>query len=205
MIADLAIVAADKSMAESMRAILSRPDAIGMRAIAPPTIVEHPNRDPGVWKTGHELLSVYANDHEHGLIMLDHAWHGNPHALPTALAEEIEGRCRAAWGDRARCIVISPELEAWVWSTSPHVARVLKWESDAALRDWLTSQDLLGEGCGKPEDPKAAPRAALREKRVPPSAAQFRKLAQRVSFDSCEDAAFNRLLDVLRTWFPASG
>jgi len=53
---DLAVVAADKSMAEALRGVLSRPEAIGIRPIQS-TIIEHPNRDPGVWKTGHHLLT----------------------------------------------------------------------------------------------------------------------------------------------------
>ena len=201
---DLAVVAADKSMAEALRGMLSRPEAIGMRRIQPPTIVEHPNRDPGVWKTGHELLAVYAHDHTHGLILLDHAWDGNPHDSPADLAQEIETDCRRVWEDRARCIVIAPELEAWVWSRSPHVAEVLKWDDNQTLRAWLHSQGLWEEGQIKPADPKDAYHAALREKRMPPSAALFRKLAETVSLSSCQDPAFARLLKTLRTWFPPS-
>ncbi len=199
---DLAVVAADKSMAEALRGILSRPEAIGMRQIQPPTIVEHPNRDPGVWKTGHELLAVYAYDHAHGLILLDHAWCGNPHDGPAELAEDIEGKCRTRWEDRARCIVIDPELEVWVWSGSPHVAEVLKWDDNRTLREWLHMQGSWAQGQTKPTDAKSAYLAAIREKRMPPSAALFRKLAMTVSLNSCQDPAFGRLLETLRTWFP---
>jgi len=198
---DLAVVAADKSIAEALRGIMSRPQSIGMREIAA-TIVEHPNRDPGVLKSGHDLLGIYADDHDHGLVVLDHAWDGNPYKKPSLLAQEIESRCESKWSDRARCIVIDPELEVWVWSKSPHVAKALMWESNDALFNWLTSSGLLGEGESKPDDPKMAVEKALREKRVPPSAARFRRLAENVSFDSCRDDSFNRLLNVLRKWFP---
>ena len=199
---DLAIVVADKSMGEAIQGILTRPEAVGMRRINSPTVVVHPNHDPGVWKSGHELLSVYERDHAHGLMLLDHAWEGNPHKEPLALAEEIEDKCRPAWGDRARCIVITPELEVWAWARSPHVARTLKWESDRALRGWLRAQGFVEEGETKPQDPKRAYEAALREKRARKSAALFRELAEKVAFGSCEDTAFRTLLGLLRTWFP---
>ena len=58
------------------------------------------------------------------------------------------------------------------------------------------------DGHTKPADPKKAYHAALREKRMPPSAALFRKLAKTVSLRSCEDSAFGQLLATLREWFP---
>lgn len=199
---DLAIVAADKQIAHTLEGLLSRPQSIGIRPIQPPTIVEHPHRDPGVWKRGHELLAFYANDHAHGLVVLDHAWDGNPYDRPEELARTIEESCRPAWGERAKCIVIDPELENWVWTRSQRVAKELRWPDYQQLGQWLAARGHTFSDMGKPQDPKAAYQDALREKQLPASARLFRRLAENVSFRSCRDPAFLSLLSALRSWFP---
>ena len=199
---DLVVLVADKQMEQAVQGILGRPKAIGIRSIASPTVLVHPNRDPGVFTTGHELVAPYAKDHEHALLMLDMAWDGRPSDNPTDIEQEIEGRCAGHWADRATCVAIDPELEVWVWAQSPHVATVLGWESHDALGEWLAGEGLIKAGNPKPEDPKLAFVRALREKQRPPSAARFRQLAEHVSFEICNDRAFGRLLDTLRGWFP---
>ena len=99
-------------------------------------------------------------------------------------------------------IVIAPELENWVWAGSPRVARELGWSSEEELRGWLAARGYWSSDARKPDDPKAAYQAALRENRLAASASRFRRLAESVSFRHCEDTAFQRLLSLLRTWFP---
>ncbi|MBI5432346.1 MAG: hypothetical protein HZA52_05920 [Planctomycetes bacterium] len=200
---DLAIVVPDKAIEQSIRGILAKHERIGMRPVDPPTVQVHSNRDPGVWKTGHELLRFHAETHRHGLLLLDAAWQGCP-ADTESLAAQIEARCRPDWGDRVRCIVLVPEIEVWVWSGSQQVAEVLGWRTIGELRSWLGDRGLWRSGDRKPRDPKKAFEASCREKRIPPSAALFGQLAERVSFQRCEDPAFNDLLRTLRAWFPPS-
>lgn len=200
---NLVILVADKSMEQAMSGLLGRWKAVGMCRVEAPTVLVHPSRDPGVFTNGHELIAPYAKDHEHALLMLDMAWDGCPKQDPDEVEGLIEKRCVSMWGDRAACVAIDPELEVWVWAQSPHVARVLGWKSRDALVDWLTGEGLMMVGNPKPDDPKLAFERALRRKGRPPSAARFRQLAESVSFASCNDRAFTRLLDTLRRWFPA--
>ncbi|NJL28558.1 MAG: hypothetical protein HC897_12045 [Thermoanaerobaculia bacterium] len=98
--------------------------------------------------------------------------------------------------------MLDPELEAWLWSDSPHVDSVLGWKDrNPTLRAWLAEQGFLVEGAAKPSQPKEAVEKALRVVRKPRSSALYRQLAERVSFERCTDPAFARFKDVLRGWF----
>lgn len=136
--------------------------------------------------------------------MLDAQWDGSPGAA--MISEQMTADMhQTGWtAERFAVIVIEPELENWVWSTSPHVATALGWDRDGELRQWLVQQDLWSEAAAKPADPKAAMEVAMREIRQPRSSAIYRKLAARVSLAGCEDQALARLLEVLRGWFPVA-
>ena len=106
--------------------------------------------------------------------------------------------------------MIDPEVEVWVWSDSPEVARVLGWGSDfRALRAWLTSRRLwLPRRRRKPQDPKnddakgdgSGEEPSRKARR---SSSKFHDLATTVDFSGCSDPAFVELTRTLRdAWFP---
>ena len=101
-------------------------------------------------------------------------------------------------------VVIDPELEAWVFSDSPHVDKVLGWTNrNPTLREALEQQKLWGPKDSKPADPKAALEWVLKTAgRRPISSAYFRNLARRVSTKRCQDRAFLRFRKLLQDWFP---
>ncbi len=124
---------------------------------------------------------------------------------PDEVAAELKSRlCASGWGDRAEAIIIAPELEAWVWSDSPHVDRMLGWSGRAPrLRDWLASRGFWPADLRKPPRPKESFQAALRESRIRVSSAVFRELAERVSLRDCQDPAFQQFRDLMLDWFAA--
>ena len=144
---------------------------------------------------------------EHALVVLDHLGSGQEGRTAEEVARDLRGRLsRAGWAERADVIVIEPELESWVWSSSPHVEQVLGWEGrQPGLRNWLTERGLWPDGVAKPLDPAASLRQALRKVSLPHSAALFGKLAGTVSLERCEDRSFQRLKTTLRSWFRAEG
>lgn len=202
----LVVLVADKDIEQAVLGLLDRHGSLGIRSLAGEfKVVVHPQRDPGVYNTGHELLKPFArNIQTHALIVFDRAWDGAPSTDAATLAQSVEERSRGDWGDRARCVCIDPEVENWVWSDSRHVAAELGWPSNAELRAWLSSHDLWPEGSLKPPDPKKAFERSTREKRVVPSSSIFGELARRVGLERCRDPAFVRLRDILREWFPRS-
>ncbi|MEU8038069.1 hypothetical protein [Streptosporangium sp. NPDC049078] len=131
--------------------------------------------------------------------MLDAAWEGSPGAV--AIRDDIAERMKGSW-ERFAVVVIDPELEAWVWQDSPHLAQVLKCPPD--FRAILERSGHWPANTLKPPDPKAALDHLRRRYRVKAFNADFGKLAAKISVRHCQDAAFNYLCDHLRAWFPAN-
>ena len=202
---DLIVLAADKDMQSALAGLLrTRRLALGIRTVTFDILV-HSQHDPACARQGVSFLQNYAKDYHHGLLVFDHEGCGRESDSPEALQRELDQQfSSSAWGERAKAIVIDPELEAWVWSRSPHVATVTGWSGRSpSLRDWLVSRDLLRRGQSKPDRPKEALHAALREAGVARSASVYEQLAEKVSVRNCADRSFGELKATLSAWFPA--
>ena len=98
--------------------------------------------------------------------------------------------------------MIDPELEIWVWSTSPHVPSLFG-------TDWETIKNLgyqtghWQEGETKPSRPKELLVEVLRRTKTKYSAALYRQLAEKVSLRGGQDDSFRRFREILQGWFPA--
>ncbi len=201
---DLVVLVADKDMQHALKGLLSRPQAMGTRPIAHDIYV-HPLHDPACARPeGVQFLSRFAAQYDHGLLLFDHEGSGCEATPAEELQNEIDRRLAlSAWGERARAIVLDPELEAWVWSNSPHVDRVTGWSGRTpSLRDWLIDKGWMQANASKPLRPAKAFREALRVARVARSASLYRQIAEQVSLQRCKDRSFRRLRSTLREWFP---
>ena len=200
---DLVVLVADKDMQHALKGLLSRPKALGIRPIAH-DIYLHPQHDPACARRGVSFLSGFAAQYRHGLLLFDHEGSGCEATPAEELQREVDRRfADSAWGERARTVVVAPELEAWVWSESPHVDAVAGWSGRTpTLRAWLVDKDWIRAGASKPARPKKAFHAALRAARVARSASLYQQIAERVSLQRCKDRSFRRLRDTLREWFP---
>lgn len=199
---DLVLLTADKNIEHGLRGLLSRPEALGIRAITSTTYV-HPQRDPACARKAHEFLRQFAVDYHHALVLFDHEGSGREERAPTQLEEDVRQQLAAnGWEGRAQVVVIAPELEAWVFSASPNVETCLEWVGPVRLRTWLQDKGLWREERAKPDDPKSALEAALATLRRPRSSAIYENLGRSVGLGQCQDHAFNRLRTVLQQWFP---
>lgn len=199
---DLIVLTADNDMSIVIKKLLSRHQSLSIHSITT-TVLRHPERDPGCAIRGVDFLTRYADQYHHGLLIFDHEGSGKEQTDRTLLQEQLNS-CfvRPPWDGRAKAIVISPELETWVWSDSPEVASVLRWKHQTVpLRHWLSNKGWLSKGDTKPDRPKEALEAILRLTRTPRSASLYGKLAERVSLSRCEDPAFLELKAVLQEWF----
>ena len=165
----------------------------------------HAKWDNGCRLTATSHLRPYLTSHHYALVVFDRDGCGSERSR-LEIQQEVD-LSRNGWRDRSKAIVIDPEIEAWVWSNSPDVARALGWGSDfQALREWLGSQDLWASGYLKPQDPKSAMRKAMEKARLPKkarrSSSKFYDLATTVDFTGCDDPAFVELTRTLRAWFP---
>ena len=199
---DLVCLVADKNMEAAIIQLLQRPKSLGTRVFKYKVVI-HPEHDSGCFYSSEKILNSYYPTVKHALVILDYDWGG----VPASNGSELEGQLEQSLNRRykegwARAVVIEPELEAWVFSTSPHVARVLGWPSNERLRSTLASAKLWRAGQPKPSDPKAALEEALHRRQIPRSSSIYRQLAGRVGTKSCTDRSFVRLKSLLKDWFP---
>lgn len=199
------VLAADKDMEHALKGLFTRPEALDIRSIEADILV-HPQHDPACARRGVAFLSNLSERYHYGLLMFDHEGSGREQdSIEELQASLDEDFARSAWGHRAKAIILSPELEAWIWNDSPHVEDVAGWKGrQPPLRHWLTDRGWLREREVKPARPKEAFQAALREARRPRSSSLYQQVAERVSLRHCTDKSFLAFREVLRKWFPAS-
>ena len=190
-------------MEHALRGLLKRPEALGIRLIETDIRV-HPEHDPACARRGVEFLCMFLGQYRHALLIFDHEGSGRESVTPTRLQESLNAEfTRSVWGDRAKAIVLSPELEVWIWSDSPHLGDVAGWrDRSPGLRPWLVEKGWLETEKAKPDRPKEAFDAALKEANVPRSASLYEQIASKVSLRRCQDTSFLRFKTVLQAWFP---
>ena len=199
---DLYVLAADADMLQAMQGLLDRPARLNVRPIDY-KIERHLNRDAGCRTGAAAYLAPLRSSYQHAIVIFDKDGCGREDASREEIQKDVElALDRNGWGTKAKAIVIEPELEAWVWRESPHVANALGWTSYTELKTWLADRGHWSAGAAKPRDPKKAMRTALREKRRQSSAALFGELARKVSLRRCGCPAFTELLETLGAWFP---
>ena len=200
---DLVILVADKNTQFALKGAFARPAALGIRKIEFEFLV-HPGRDGGSRKSGPELLALERRSFRHGLLVLDFEGSGTDLSNACALEAQLNERLRTNWNNRAKTIVIEPELDVWVWGSDNAVEQAIDWPAgkEKAIRDWLRDQGFTFAANQKPTRPKEALEAALRLPDLPRSSALYERIARKISLRRCTDNAFIRLRTQLIEWFP---
>ncbi len=214
---DLFVAVPDLDLENTIKTLLcERQEALGIRLTFDPgfpgqgDLLRYNRRDSGCYRNAPEVLRGARTTHNRVLLLFDRHGSGAEAAKGRAEIEgEVERRLyESGWAPDCACVVVlEPELEAWVWAKSSHVAEALGWGSGyEQLRSYLESEELWRQGEDKPHDPKGAMEAARRKKRSGGgSATVFAGLARRVSMARCADPAFKKLRSTLQRWFPARG
>jgi len=201
---DLVVLVADVQQEKTLETLLGeRQPSLGMREITF-DIFRHPRHDAGVYHEAADFLATYQPpQYAHALIVLDQAWNGAPEdaaSMRQAIGQGLQAR---GWATEAyEVIVMEPELECWVWASSPVVPDVLRttWDDIRAL---ARQHAYWADGEMKPSQPKELLEAILRQQRRPRSSAIFQDLARRVGLAQCQDPAFTLLRETLALWFVA--
>jgi hypothetical protein len=201
---DLVCLVADKNIEQTLRALLAtRPQSLNIRAVSFEIYV-HPESDPACSRRAHDFLRPFVNSYSNALVVFDREGSGQEQLSREDLEEKLEKLLTdSGWAERAAVVAIDPEIEAWVWSRSPHVAAALGWHGKSPdLVSWLIEKDLLAAGQVKPGRPKESMERALREVRKPRSSSIYYQLAQNVGLTGCKDPSFIKLRSCLARWFP---
>lgn len=198
---DLVVVAADNNIRAAIEALLLRHERIQIRPIQFDAYA-HIHKDPGVFTTAQEFLRQFQRSHRYALAIFDRDGCGSDLSANMIKDRVQQNLDVNGWRNRSCVAVLDPEIETWIWSPSQHVATALGWRDFRTLQRWLIQQQFLGEGEVKPARPKEAMEAALRQVKLPRSSAIYAKIASKVEFENCVDAAFCDLVTALRSWFP---
>jgi hypothetical protein len=213
----LLVVVADLDAEEMMNSLLLRNKALGIGSLGNAKVKRYASRDSGCYGQVEDFVEPSKAYVERLVVMFDRHGSGAEHLEAEAIENEVLERLNAReWQGRAEVVVFEPELEILIWSSSNHVASILGWDSTEQLKNWLRNPErvardshVIGKGERlwydneqKPRDPKDAYRQGIRQKGVPYSASHFSELAKKVSLRGCEDRAFKKLVQVLKTWFP---
>ena len=209
---DLVVLVADTDARRTLEAMLARPTELGIRPIRY-TVRQESGHDAACRIRAADNLREVHHLFHHALVVFDH--HGCSSSAPRErVQEEVTARLRInGWGDRARTIVIEPELEAWAWGDTAGLAGALGWD-ERSLVESLAKRGLREPPGSKPADPKKALEIAVRgaphrrgrgRKKLSPRL--YQELAAVIPMTGCRDPAFGELRRTLRTWFPprASG
>jgi hypothetical protein len=179
---DLFVLTADADMQAVFRAILTRPDALGIQAISF-EVDRHPNRDPGVFRTGPELARMIPkHDYDRFILAFDH--HGSgcnrpPEECATTVQERMDS---FTFKDRSMVIVIAPELEEWLW------------QDPAAIANSSEADAIIG--------PKEGLRRVYKRKPLPRDFEQITARANLQAWNS--SVSFRILKETLQNWFPTT-
>lgn len=203
---DLIVVVADADAEKAIVALLQRRQSLGIRKISY-DIRRHVQRDPGCRTAVDSFLRPEIKSYRQALVVFDWEGAGAEDQVPEEIEVQVENcLSRAGWAGRCAAVVIQPELEAWVWSDSPHVPETLGWKDrHPSMQEWVkTHTRYWPDGCVKPTRPKEAMAACLREVRKSASPAFFETLAEHVSVSRCSDRAFAKFKSVLARWYGES-
>lgn len=202
---DLFVLVADKKMEEIFKIALRRHESINIRPINF-EVQRLGAHDNDCYRNGPRFLRTKQNSFRHALTIFDYEGCGaeerKNRMLPLEIEQQLNSELSEAWGDRAKAIVIVPELEKWLWSRSQNFTSALGWKGKLDVWTWVQQNNFTLDSNGKPDLPKDALNAALMKARTPRSVSIYKEIAEKVSFRNCQDAAFNRMLDYLRNWFP---
>lgn len=208
----LAILVPDGAYPLVLSAFLrSRKQSLGLRRVEF-EIIKDAFRDSS--REAVELLRPFQRLCSHALIIRD--LHGS--GCEDEGIDNLEARLKqemttSGWGGgHCEAVVVDPEIEAWLRFDSSHfhqlirqrARRKIEWE-DLLLQPLI--DDLITKSGGlnthrKPVNPKESFEEILRHFGIQRSNALYGYLATVESLKGCAVSSFNRLSDILRTWFP---
>lgn len=205
---DLLVYTADADALALMRALLARPEALGIRAVLF-DIERHPQRDAGMVQSGAELVRLKKGRYGKALLMWDHHGSGREHRqTPEAVATDVRGRLDAAtWSGDSTVTVLVPELEHWLWFCDSAIADHCGI-SVAQLQAWVDQRaNKLARSVAelKAEQPKELFEHIVRDRlRRTISPRNFEQIGQRASVNALMQCdTFRSMINILRDWFPS--
>jgi hypothetical protein len=201
---DLIILVADQNMRDCIDGLIPRIPIVYNISSFTYDIFVHTNRDPGCRAQSSDFLKSFQNKYRFALVIFDKEGCGKETLSKEDIERNVEQMLTGnGWNDRAKAIVIDPELENWIWIKSPRLAQIISWQSIESLYQWLIDRNYISEGEQKPREPKEAFERALYISQKRRSSSIYKQIASQASFRSCTDLSFLKLVELIINWFPA--
>lgn len=200
---DLVVLVADNNMRWSVKGLLARTQSLGIREMTA-EIITNPQNDSGCRVRPESFLRYYQNSAKYALVLFDYEGCGDTVNSAEKLETQVEGILAInGWQNRCGAVVINPELEQWVWTTSEEIPSILGQQRKYSdLLEYLRGSGFTFDANGKPNRPKEAVELLLKQARIPRSSSIYGKLAAKVSLQYCTDRAFSKFKSLLQGWFP---
>ncbi len=199
---DLIVLVADKNMEFTLKGVLEKIPMIENIREFDFNIITHSGHDPGVYNYAHEFLRNFSQYFRYSMAILDHEGSGQENLSREEAETRIEQKLAAnGWNGSSCSIVISPELENWIWVNALQIHRAITWNQDQHIYNWLINNGWLNEGESKPNRPKEALESALRLSQIPRSSAIYYDIASQASYANCNDPAFQKFIETIKRWF----
>ncbi len=198
---DLLVVVPDKTWALVLDALLNRAEAIGVRPISWATATP-PGLDSGVRVRGVGVAAAVSRIFRRALLVFDYEGCGDTRQVGE-IEEDLRKHLKHHWQDRADVVIVTPEIEAWLWRAFPQIGKQIDL-SAIEVKQKLRAKDFMGASDTKPSRPKEAFVWLLREARKVRSAAVYAEIARTASLkvEGCRTESFPRFVSLLRKWFP---
>jgi hypothetical protein len=208
----LVVVVADRAYEAVLNELFARSHQAGFDPVDL-KIVPDPFHDSSGRLT--ELLRPFLREYDHALVLRDLAGSGFEAEGPRKLEESLEAQmAKDGWGNKKHAaIVADPEIEEWLRLPSPHLLKLLEERARKNRNTVGAFQRVLDDLIvthagrdkrGKANNPKEVFEGLVHHYGIPPANALRGFLAKRESLNGCLSDSFNRLLQILRSWFPRS-
>lgn len=194
-----------KDWESTLQELFERWEALGLpRALDVQIVRLGGHTDGAVRKSAKAFLSGKEPEFEHALVIFDHQGCGSDD--PGANLElQVEQMLARSWQDRARCVVVEPELEEWLVGAHAHLSQAPGFKPRCGdPRMWWRARGLLAADAVKPADPKEAIQQYLLASSARPDSVAYRAIARKASLrtDRCRSRSFHRFVDTLQAWWP---
>lgn len=92
-------------------------------------ILVHPRHDPGCFQEAPDILQPFQSLARYAMVVLDYEGSGQESLSPQAVQQDLRLRMeKSGWTGRVEILVLTPELESWIWSDSPKVDEAVGWQ-----------------------------------------------------------------------------
>ncbi len=198
---DIIFLVADKDAEFLLRGLLPRlPITQGIENFSY-DIKTHVNHDPACKNESSEFLRPFISQYRFAIVIFDYEGCGQSSKSSESIENEVsEKLSKNGWNERNSVIVIKPELENWIWVSSPSLAKAIDWKPND-LQEWLNINHNISSSNLKPQKPKEVFDKALRIAKVPHSSSIFEEVAANASFKNCVDVSFQKMIKQLTIWF----